>query len=231
MAYEQHGRSVGPGDVASLNSRIDWTAPVAQVAPVAHMSQEQRRISDRVAELRHFLVETQQRVALLEAHLQTAGFPTATTTSPTGYQAPMISANSICHGYVGSKETLLRDCDHCMICLEKFEEGEALRSLRCIHTFHLGCIDRWLAEKEVCPVCRLNISPNSPENPPAAREFGPLDGITRLNPTTTHPSERFYIPRALAESASTSSSSSTSCTSASSEDEESSSVDDSNDES
>jgi hypothetical protein len=55
----------------------------------------------------------------------------------------------------------------CRLCLEDYVEGVILRSLPCGHTFHAGCIDRWLAGnrrqgtdsgpargERTCPICK-----------------------------------------------------------------------------
>jgi len=42
----------------------------------------------------------------------------------------------------------------CTICLEEFEDGEAVRRLPCKHCYHQHCIKKWLTTKStVCPVC------------------------------------------------------------------------------
>ncbi|XP_072960053.1 E3 ubiquitin-protein ligase RHA1B-like [Typha angustifolia] len=48
------------------------------------------------------------------------------------------------------------DDESCVICLDDLVAGEEVRVLpRCHHTFHKGCIDRWLtAPSRVCPICR-----------------------------------------------------------------------------
>lgn len=59
--------------------------------------------------------------------------------------------------------TAVKDDDHvCVICLEHFEEGDRLRVLPCSHSFHVGCIDRWLSGSHSfdecvtsgCPTCK-----------------------------------------------------------------------------
>ncbi|XP_078475798.1 uncharacterized protein LOC144737022 [Lampetra planeri] len=45
----------------------------------------------------------------------------------------------------------------CSICTEAYEEGEVMRTLPCLHAFHAACIDRWLQQSAICPVCRTNI--------------------------------------------------------------------------
>ncbi len=50
----------------------------------------------------------------------------------------------------------------CVICLEAFVDGDRLRVLPCNHSFHVGCIDRWLSGSHShhecftsgCPTCK-----------------------------------------------------------------------------
>merc|ERR1712232_455798 len=50
----------------------------------------------------------------------------------------------------------------CVICMEKFCNGDRLRVLPCCHSFHVGCIDRWLSgshsfidcDTRGCPTCK-----------------------------------------------------------------------------
>lgn len=50
----------------------------------------------------------------------------------------------------------------CVICLEAFADGDRLRVLPCDHSFHAGCIDRWLSGSHShhecftsgCPTCK-----------------------------------------------------------------------------
>jgi hypothetical protein len=47
----------------------------------------------------------------------------------------------------------------CAVCLEDFvdEDGDSveLRTMPCSHSFHQGCIFRWLRVSRVCPCCRF----------------------------------------------------------------------------
>ncbi|CAN0003737.1 unnamed protein product, partial [Discosporangium mesarthrocarpum] len=48
-----------------------------------------------------------------------------------------------------------RDHDMCAICLDAYEEGEALTALPCRHAFHTACIRPWLTTKSrLCPMCK-----------------------------------------------------------------------------
>jgi hypothetical protein len=54
----------------------------------------------------------------------------------------------------------LADADplfYCCVCLDRFEEGETLRVLPCLHQFHDSCVSRWLVVKAICPVCNVSI--------------------------------------------------------------------------
>jgi uncharacterized membrane protein YgcG len=45
----------------------------------------------------------------------------------------------------------------CCICLMDFESKDEVRKLGCKHYFHVACIDHWLKEKRVCPLCKFDI--------------------------------------------------------------------------
>lgn len=72
---------------------------------------------------------------------------------------------------IGQSRTCQKD-DFCVICMDHFVEGDRLRVLPCDHSFHVGCIDRWLSgshsETECftsgCPTCKkspLNLETSS----------------------------------------------------------------------
>lgn len=46
----------------------------------------------------------------------------------------------------------------CTVCLEDFQEGRLVRVLPCLHTYHVACIDEWLTESRICPVCKHDIA-------------------------------------------------------------------------
>ncbi|KAG9439717.1 hypothetical protein H6P81_019882 [Aristolochia fimbriata] len=46
----------------------------------------------------------------------------------------------------------------CCVCLEGIERGQRTRVLPlCKHSFHLACLDQWLARNAACPVCRTSL--------------------------------------------------------------------------
>ena len=54
-------------------------------------------------------------------------------------------------------ESLLIHDSECCICLDKFEDGEKISTLKCNHCFHEECIDNWLQKNLTCPLCRLSL--------------------------------------------------------------------------
>ncbi|TVU26946.1 hypothetical protein EJB05_29522, partial [Eragrostis curvula] len=47
------------------------------------------------------------------------------------------------------------DLGGCAICLdEEFEEGQELSVMPCSHAFHTQCINAWLGQSNMCPLCR-----------------------------------------------------------------------------
>jgi Ring finger domain len=55
-------------------------------------------------------------------------------------------------------ETMGTSFVECCICLEKFLEGEELTQLNCKHTFHSGCLMRWVQVHSDCPYCRAHVA-------------------------------------------------------------------------
>lgn len=49
------------------------------------------------------------------------------------------------------------DDGKCMVCMETFNEGEALRTLPCLHRYHAACVDQWLQRRPECPICKRDI--------------------------------------------------------------------------
>lgn len=45
----------------------------------------------------------------------------------------------------------------CAVCKTLYSNGEELRLLPCLHTFHRSCVDPWLESHTQCPVCMKDI--------------------------------------------------------------------------
>lgn len=58
----------------------------------------------------------------------------------------------------------------CAVCLCDFEGGELLRRLPCCHKFHRQCIDKWLRQNKVCPLCLHDAELPPPPQPRQQRE-------------------------------------------------------------
>ncbi|KAK2504830.1 hypothetical protein MC885_008263 [Smutsia gigantea] len=52
--------------------------------------------------------------------------------------------------------------EKCTICLSILEEGEDVRRLPCMHLFHQVCVDQWLITNKKCPICRVDIEAQLP---------------------------------------------------------------------
>jgi len=48
--------------------------------------------------------------------------------------------------------------ENCVICLEPKSPGDVLRTVPCLHSFHVHCIDPWLQLKRTCPVCKMDFT-------------------------------------------------------------------------
>jgi hypothetical protein len=54
-------------------------------------------------------------------------------------------------------EQLMKMCDSCAICQERFQMGETVNRLSCNHIFHPDCIVPWLKIRDTCPTCRHTV--------------------------------------------------------------------------
>jgi len=69
------------------------------------------------------------------------------------------------------------DCSKkmCVICLEQFKDGDRLRVLPCDHSFHVGCIDRWLSGSNSFEECYTSGCPTCKKPPTQCMEAS-IDG-------------------------------------------------------
>ena len=50
------------------------------------------------------------------------------------------------------------DKKKCIICLDDFKNGDKVSSLPCTHFFHFKCIKLWFKNKNICPLCKKEIT-------------------------------------------------------------------------
>lgn len=49
------------------------------------------------------------------------------------------------------------DCPNCSICIDEFEKGDKVISLKCNHIYHKDCILKWFEKSKFCPICRSEL--------------------------------------------------------------------------
>ncbi|MFH4980362.1 hypothetical protein AB6A40_007071 [Gnathostoma spinigerum] len=83
--------------------------------------------------------------------------PASAEPLPVGASLEQIERFTTLHRFVKDTDLPETEQERCTVCLMNFETDEQVRSLRCAHLFHVGCIDRWLVYNKKCPVCRLDV--------------------------------------------------------------------------
>ena len=88
------------------------------------------------------------------------------TDRPTGLTANQIEDNSTVITYNNQPDNSAPDNQPsstiCSICTLEYEPQQQVRCLdACDHAFHTGCIDRWLAAHNTCPLCRSQVLPRT----------------------------------------------------------------------
>ncbi|TYH24567.1 hypothetical protein ES288_A03G102200v1 [Gossypium darwinii] len=64
------------------------------------------------------------------------------------------------------KETFSIRDTQCAVCLGEYQAEDKLQQIpACGHTFHMDCIDHWLANHTTCPLCRLSVLTSSDKLP------------------------------------------------------------------
>ncbi|KAK8487032.1 hypothetical protein V6N12_020251 [Hibiscus sabdariffa] len=50
------------------------------------------------------------------------------------------------------------EAEPCCVCQEEYKAGEDVGKLECGHDFHTDCINQWLMHKNLCPICKTEIT-------------------------------------------------------------------------
>lgn len=54
-------------------------------------------------------------------------------------------------------QTKVIGSEKCVICLDDYNHNHNVGELECEHKFHQECIEKWLMEKTICPLCKYNV--------------------------------------------------------------------------
>ncbi|XP_075495062.1 putative E3 ubiquitin-protein ligase RHG1A isoform X1 [Primulina tabacum] len=72
----------------------------------------------------------------------------------TGLTEENISSLLKTHRHVNVRAENSVETEPCSICREEYNEGEGIGTLECGHDFHQRCINQWLMQKNLCPICK-----------------------------------------------------------------------------
>ena len=65
----------------------------------------------------------------------------------------LINKNLFQNSYIAKSKS----DEFCVICQDDINKDDIIRQLICSHRFHIECVDRWLLEKCICPLCKQNL--------------------------------------------------------------------------
>ena len=84
----------------------------------------------------------------------------------------------------------------CAVCLEEFEENDAVKVLPCRHHFHTPCVDTWLRIRNVCPLCKQTVIGPHPGDDVGHNGVPELEEVasSAVTPTAEPRRERFPVP-------------------------------------
>ena len=105
--------------------------------------------------IEHYFERTKQRLPISETIVDSAEF----TTDIEDEQIYIIVIdNQNANANANATPLVINETDHCSICMEPYlsERKEIIKLTKCGHMFHSKCLERWVATKEICPLCRDN---------------------------------------------------------------------------
>ncbi|XP_054811364.1 E3 ubiquitin-protein ligase SDIR1-like [Prosopis cineraria] len=103
---------------------------------------------------------TDEEINALPVHKYKVPVPTKDGSAGLASSSCSTEDNGGTEGNVNGSEDELT----CTICLEQVKGGELVRSLPCLHQFHMNCIDPWLRHQAKCPVCKFRMGSGSQGN-------------------------------------------------------------------
>jgi len=86
----------------------------------------------------------------------------ATCRRPTTAQLQRLPTRTISEVEIGDRgQHPDADQAECAVCCDAYAPGDELRTLQCLHSFHVGCIDQWLKSNRPgafsCPICHAAV--------------------------------------------------------------------------
>jgi len=105
-------------------------------------------------------VSEQEAEAAAEAEAEAATAAAPTTRSSAIANSASCEEGDINRSYSSSSSgaTTSNSNPHlqCAVCLAPYEKGDQVRTILCMHAFHVECIDPWLREHSTCPICKMH---------------------------------------------------------------------------
>jgi hypothetical protein len=153
----------------------DWTQPldisVSNIAEAYYAHQAIDQVDDLSPDARRLdYVITQMDIARMarnaSRHLDVESIltlPTITYHAPQSPNLKSIKETNESWSFImvpdETAQSRTRQTDNfCVICMDHFLEGDRLRVLPCDHSFHVGCIDRWLSGSHSETECFTSVS-------------------------------------------------------------------------
>lgn len=156
-----HGEAGGrrPQQLIGGHGRIDGRAIARALAHVGgHEALMAYGLGDIVAEddedmrmhaMLHVLLRSQDEADLQDAMRRSSEEAYSGSFSVPPVNEAVLQRVTKTTQYCGNDEK-----GQCAVCLMDFEPGDSLRTLECTHSFHMACVDQWLAQSGQCPVCK-----------------------------------------------------------------------------
>ncbi|KAF5200077.1 Ring-h2 finger protein atl7 [Thalictrum thalictroides] len=80
------------------------------------------------------------------------------------------------------KESFSIKDTQCSVCLGDYQAEDRLQQIPvCGHTFHMDCIDHWLATHTTCPLCRLSLVPAAKSDSDPSHNQGEIQAIETVS--------------------------------------------------
>ncbi|PKI72356.1 E3 ubiquitin-protein ligase SDIR1-like isoform X2 [Punica granatum] len=97
---------------------------------------------------------TEEEINALPVHKYKVAGPHSSTSSVQPGSSSLPAEKNHVNGSGAGSMKASEDELTCSVCLEQVVTGELIRSLPCLHQFHVNCIDPWLRQQGTCPICK-----------------------------------------------------------------------------